>query len=239
MKKFISFLILMLTFSNICIAQTIVVESTIQNNYQRLDALIGNEYWIKFNPSAESRKKFKNEAKTHRLNYNSFHVTKDEKFSVIGWELDYQKVEHLKIKFSDEKIAYFEIKNWEANVDVLPDLFNGYEYKTSVEYFFIDEPSEILLKQAEQIKIWSDKVALEKRQAELESKRVEERAKAAHNAKGGVTIGMTKDRVLKSNWGKPINVNRTTTSRGVREQWVYGGQNYLYFENGILTAIQN
>lgn len=237
MKKYL--LIFMLTFSTICTSQINVLESTAQNNYQRLDALIGKEFWIKFNPTAERRKEFKNEAKTHRLNYNSFYVSKDEKFSVVGWELDYQKVEHLKIKFNDGKIAYLEIKNWHTNIDVLPDLFNGYEYKDSVEYFFVDEPSAILLKQAEKIKNWNEKVALEKRQAEQELKRVEERAKATHYAKGGVSIGMTKDRVLKSNWGKPIDINRTTTSRGVREQWFYGGKNYLYFENGILTTIQN
>ena len=40
-------------------------------------------------------------------------------------------------------------------------------------------------------------------------------------------------------WGKPIDVNTTTTARGTREQWVYSGHRYLYFENGILTAISD
>ena len=39
-------------------------------------------------------------------------------------------------------------------------------------------------------------------------------------------------------WGNPENINQTITKFGVHEQWVYGGGNYLYFENGILTAIQ-
>lgn len=55
----------------------------------------------------------------------------------------------------------------------------------------------------------------------------------------GVTIEMSKEDVLASSWGRPESVNSTTTSRGTREQWVYGGRNYLYFENGVLTAIQN
>jgi hypothetical protein len=56
----------------------------------------------------------------------------------------------------------------------------------------------------------------------------------------GVRIGMTADQVIhKSNWARPASVNRTTTAHGTREQWVYGGQNYLYFTNGILTGIQN
>ena len=55
----------------------------------------------------------------------------------------------------------------------------------------------------------------------------------------GVTIGMSKEDVLASSWGRPESVNSTTTSHGTSEQWVYGGGNYLYFENGVLTAIQN
>jgi len=64
------------------------------------------------------------------------------------------------------------------------------------------------------------------------------RAKA-QAAKGGVSLGMTPDQVRASSWGKPQSINRTTTASGTREQWVYGGKNYLYFESGKLTAIQN
>jgi hypothetical protein len=57
--------------------------------------------------------------------------------------------------------------------------------------------------------------------------------------KEGVSIGMTSERVLLSSWGRPESVNKTTNVNGVREQWVYGSGNYLYFQNGILTSIQN
>lgn len=53
-----------------------------------------------------------------------------------------------------------------------------------------------------------------------------------------VEIGMSKTNVLLSRWGSPEKVNRTTTARGVSEQWVYEGGRYLYFENGIVTAIE-
>lgn len=53
-----------------------------------------------------------------------------------------------------------------------------------------------------------------------------------------VKIGMTKEEVL-SRWGKPQDVNRTITEYSTMEQWVYPNYNYLYFENGILTTIQN
>jgi hypothetical protein len=67
----------------------------------------------------------------------------------------------------------------------------------------------------------------------------ERAAEAAAKRKRGVTIGMTADEVLASSWGKPESVNKTTNSYGTREQWVYGGRNYLYFEDGKLTSIQN
>ena len=50
-------------------------------------------------------------------------------------------------------------------------------------------------------------------------------------------IGMTKDQAARSLWRSPDSVNITETSAGTREQWVYS-LGYLYFENGILTAIQ-
>jgi hypothetical protein len=50
---------------------------------------------------------------------------------------------------------------------------------------------------------------------------------------------MTQAEVLASSWGKPDDINRTITAYGTREQWVYGYRSYLYFDDGILTAIQN
>ena len=40
-------------------------------------------------------------------------------------------------------------------------------------------------------------------------------------------------------WGKPEDINRTTTALSVSEQWVYGSGNLLYFKDGVLTSIQN
>lgn len=52
------------------------------------------------------------------------------------------------------------------------------------------------------------------------------------------TIGMTKSEVENSTWGKPNKINKTTTQYRVHEQWVYSGNRYLYFDDGILTSIQ-
>ncbi len=67
----------------------------------------------------------------------------------------------------------------------------------------------------------------------------ERAAEAAKRRKEGVSLGMTAEDVLASSWGKPKSVNRTTYTFGTHEQWVYGSRSYLYFENGVLTAIQN
>lgn len=55
---------------------------------------------------------------------------------------------------------------------------------------------------------------------------------------GQVKIGFTKEMCIES-WGRPYDINRTVTAYGTHEQWVYGLWCYLYFEDGILTAIQN
>lgn len=57
-------------------------------------------------------------------------------------------------------------------------------------------------------------------------------------ADGKVVIGMT-EKMCRTAWGNPRDINTTTTSYGKREQWVYSLKHYLYFENGKLTAIQN
>jgi hypothetical protein len=78
--------------------------------------------------------------------------------------------------------------------------------------------------------------SLQKRIAAEEA--AEKRRVAAEKRKQGVSIGMTQEDVLASQWGKPRKINRSTYSWGTKEQWVYDG-GYLYFTNGVLDAIQN
>jgi len=51
-------------------------------------------------------------------------------------------------------------------------------------------------------------------------------------------IGMTQQEVLASKWGKPKEINTTETKYGKSEQWVYGNNRYVYFDDGIVTSIQ-
>jgi hypothetical protein len=63
------------------------------------------------------------------------------------------------------------------------------------------------------------------------------KAKTECERRGGVTIGMTKEQVYASCWGKPYKVNTTVVANGRHEQWIYDG-GYLYFLDGVLTGIQ-
>ena len=56
-----------------------------------------------------------------------------------------------------------------------------------------------------------------------------------------IWLGMTDEMAVKS-WGNPDDINRTVSTYGVKEQWIYGdisNRRYLYFENGILTTWQD
>ncbi|WP_342428573.1 hypothetical protein [Paenibacillus sp. FSL L8-0158] len=52
-------------------------------------------------------------------------------------------------------------------------------------------------------------------------------------------IGMSEQEVIYSKWGLPKHINKNTTTYGVNEQWVYDQYKYIYFENGVVTAIQD
>lgn len=53
---------------------------------------------------------------------------------------------------------------------------------------------------------------------------------------GKVSIGMTQE-MCSLSWGEPNDINITVLANNRHEQWVYD-DNYLYFNNGLLTAIQ-
>jgi hypothetical protein len=56
-------------------------------------------------------------------------------------------------------------------------------------------------------------------------------------SRGGIRVGMTKQQVLNSGWGQPDSIHSASLGLRPREQWVYG-RNNLFFEDGVLTAVQ-
>lgn len=51
----------------------------------------------------------------------------------------------------------------------------------------------------------------------------------ARRKKEGVSIGMTKEEVLASSWGKPKEKNKSTNAYGTHEQWVYNSKKFSIF----------
>lgn len=78
------------------------------------------------------------------------------------------------------------------------------------------------------------------RQAELQAERQKKIAteKADCDRKGSVHLGMTRDQVYASCFGKPDRINTTATSRGKDEQFVYSSGTYIYLTNGIVRSWQ-
>ena len=51
-------------------------------------------------------------------------------------------------------------------------------------------------------------------------------------------VGMTAEEVINTSWGEPDKKNITEAYYGTHEQWVYRGKGYVYFEDGVVTAVQ-
>ena len=86
------------------------------------------------------------------------------------------------------------------------------------------------------------KATLDAQMTRERTKRAELRAAAAAAPKNPY-IGMTIAEAMTINDGifhhyYREKVNITKNARGQTEQWVYGQGHYLYFDNGILTSIQ-
>ena len=155
-------------------------------------------------------------------------LTEKTSFKVIGFESDGSGYgdNFVRVEFPDGKIAYLkEAPYFEFGLDKT-SLFRDVASRgkpCSAEYFEC-----ILTESPEQL-----------RAAANASRSKAAAAAAAWKARGGVAIGMTASQVRASNWGRPEKINRSSGSYGTHEQWVYGGHNYVYLQNGIVTSIQN
>lgn len=202
-----------------------------ETKIKMIESLIGKEYWFDFqnadstNPCSfhmmDSPKIFfpKNPIDNKPLQGTLTEIILGE--SVLNDpEIDRKLV---LIKFTNGKTGYMRVSDfW----DELHSLDSNRENESDTFMcVYPEEPSIFWNKLKEEKKIKNDKLL---QQQKLQSK------------KPGVKIGMTsKDVIKKTSWGKPQSINKTTNQYGVHEQWIYGDGNYLYFENGRLTSIQN
>lgn len=152
---------------------------------------------------------------------------------------------------------FYELSGFGLNTVYDENIFKLYNYAQSLQDYAEGDYSMAKLNAEltvdyvgygeQEVKVYRDKIfneitpeviAKQKAAESAEKAKVEAEEKAKAKSEG-VRIGMTQDQVRNSNWGNPKSINTTTTAYGIHEQWVYGGRNYLYFEDGILTSIQN
>lgn len=188
------------------------------------EKMAGVKFWIAPNASAISRKEFIGAEEDGSIGSEKFVVTEATSFSVIGFATHRYR-NYVKITFPDGKIAYLEegilFHKDPKKYALFDDLYEiGKPKHNFIEYILPISPEELRI-------------------AEKKSKAKAANANAAWKARGGVRIGMTAKQVRASNWGGPESINRSTGRFGVHEQWVYGGGNYIYLENGSVTSIQN
>ena len=149
------------------------------------------------------------------------------------------------VSFIDSKDSYYlsgfyflKNGNREVKFDLESNLLNDY-FMLETEY--IKQELEKQKKEEERIKEEQEREKI--RQQEQIKFRNDCIAKwgqkmGTYIADGKVMLSMNKEMCIAA-WGKPINTNRTIVRGLTHEQWVYGWANYLYFENGILTGIQD
>lgn len=192
---------------------------------KRLAAFVGKDFWIVPNTKSPLRAEFYRKITYERggdflSEEGLFHPLRISRFSVIDYAVDFSGMnEHyLKVRFEDGMEGFLKLTEYS------PKFYHGGARYDFEEYIYSENPAIADKRQAKQ---------------RAAAKAATQAAAKERASRGGVRIGMTKSEALRSSWGRPHEINRTTTAGGVHEQWVYGGRNYLYFENGILTAIQN
>jgi len=149
------------------------------------------------------------------------------------------------ISFVDSKDSYYLncfyfLKNGDREVKI--ELGSGFVN----DYFMLE--TEFKRQKLEKQKKEEER---QKEQQEREKKEQQEKIKfrndciakwgqkmGSYIAEGKVVLGMNKEMCIAS-WGNPIDINRTIVKGLTSEQWVYGWGTYLYFDNGVLSAMQN
>ncbi|MCW2119866.1 hypothetical protein [Flavobacterium sp. 7A] len=239
------------------------------NNYAVAVAVISIEAYldarssgqIQDNPNEIERRfnNLTNIAKSYKLTFNienyrkeaSYYKTKEDKETERikehndlvkkNAEIEKQRIDKIyKEKKQSDSIYYVELKQKAKNDSIqyvnqkkINDLVEKEQRKKdAIKQIAINKKQK---KQEIEIKT-TRKLENEKRRNLIINKYGKENGEAILNHK--VKIGWTKSMCIAS-WGKPYDINRTTNAYGTQEQYVYSLKKYLYFENGILTGIQD
>lgn len=238
-------------------------EPSIQKKEAQAKEYLGKTFWFLPNPVASKRLRFYERvpSSSHSLEPSLlFTPLTATSFVVTGLTMPPPLIYPagkdqylLEIKFPDGKVGYVNVVGC---CGLMENLYNG-KRDADKEYVSIEPAESVFAKElaasekaaleeslAREISereklITTEKAAIAERER-LQREQTRRAASAAQIARPSPRIGMTKEQVTKqTNWGKPYDINRTTTSAGSREQWVYPSGRYLYFDGNRLTAIQD
>jgi hypothetical protein len=195
---------------------------SIETNSQKVITSVKQEYSFYIND--ESTEKIENKKRKIILTDSTFKI---EMYDNIIFSGNYEKTIDEKTK----EVIYI-IKG--GLFQILDDrvFFNllGTKYKGFISYWTNNKAYEI------------NEIKESKREKEFEKEAYEKDVKlfgklAANCLKEDkIKIGLKKDFVILI-LGRPLNKNITETKYNYSEQWVYDNK-YVYFKNGIVTAIQ-
>jgi hypothetical protein len=182
-----------------------------QRDDNEANAYIGKTFWYVPNPEALNRVKFLSAVPAPGLNEGD-----SQFFPISSTSFVVTQVDGIESNYSpllDKR--YLRIRfpdNKTGYIDVKEltgHMYQGERYEFE-EYLYPRPPAAIVAERTDSI--------------------ISPKTRAAPR------IGMTKEQVLASTWGKPNKINKASGTPGAREQWVYGSR-YLYFENSILVGI--
>ncbi|MCY7779104.1 hypothetical protein P9D47_05635 [Bacillus haynesii] len=183
--------------------------------------------------------------KTHKL------TDKDKRFIQLIKDGEYDKVikETSDLRNVFEKDYYFIASVYKKEKELKEThsgTYDDYSYMSAMldKVVYMENHNDLKIEQFKEMNDRRLKSAKKEQEILDEKERKEEKNEKldAMNDRTAnpkeVSIGMTTEEVLTEGWGRPIEINTTVTSNGKREQWVYKGNKYLYFEDGVLTSIQ-
>lgn len=196
---------------------------------KKLDGLVGKQFWIVPKPKAPIRVSFYETTSQNPSITKDFHVAKETSFKVLAYQKEKYGTNWLiLIEFEDGTNAYVKTTTrfWYDPAKNHP--FEGVLYGTYInlpeytEVLYSAPPSEIRAKQI-------------KKQAEQKER--QQKAQAEWDARGPVTIGMTKQQVLSSNWGAPLKTETAKIGSTDRDVWTFARGRSVYFKDGVVVRI--
>lgn len=195
------------------------------------ESRIGRQYWMgEFDPNGSS---IGFAAKADDGMRFGVALSAGQTFVIEGVDALGTSSTYYRVKADDGRTLYLPAEALDTDL-VTPTNYGGGPSKM-VQHIFAGPPDQVRAeaKRRQAARAAAAAVAEKARQDAAAA------AEAARLARGPARIGMTKEQVLASSWGRPRDVVRSTTAAGTVEQWFYGGHNLLEFDNGKLVRIQD